>query len=179
MKKAFLFTLILLLSASISFSQDTTKVNTKKDSTESKSGSTFPVFTVQDFDGNNTQTDTIFEKGKPVFVSFWQFTCKPCVKELNAIHDVIEDWEEEIEFQIVIISIDDSKTLQSAKNIINLKGWEFDAYFDINQSSKDLMGFENPPLGVILNKEGEIVWRHASYTEGDEEEIFEELKKLQ
>jgi hypothetical protein len=59
------------------------------------------------------------------------------------------------------------------------KGWEFDFYLDVNQDFKKLMNVNIPPHSFIVNKYGEVVYQHISYSEGDEEEIYEELQKHQ
>ena len=36
----------------------------------------------------------------------------------------------------------------------------------------------NVPHTFLVNGEGEVVWTHNNYAEGDEEELYEELLKL-
>jgi hypothetical protein len=36
----------------------------------------------------------------------------------------------------------------------------------------------NPPHTFVLNGKGEIVWQHASYVEGDEEELIAVVRKV-
>ena len=40
------------------------------------------------------------------------------------------------------------------------------------------MGVNNVPHTFVYNGEGELVWSHNNYAEGDEEELYEELLKL-
>ena len=43
------------------------------------------AFNIQDLENN----------GNPMVISFWATWCKPCKKELNAIAEVYEDWQDE------------------------------------------------------------------------------------
>ena len=36
--------------------------------------------------------------GKPMIISYWSLACKPCIQELNAMNDALEEWREEADF---------------------------------------------------------------------------------
>ena len=40
------------------------------------------------------------------------------------------------------------------------------------------MNVNNVPHTFLINGKGEIVWQHNSYAEGDEDELFEMIKKI-
>jgi cytochrome c biogenesis protein CcmG/thiol:disulfide interchange protein DsbE len=40
------------------------------------------------------------------------------------------------------------------------------------------MNVNNVPHTFLVNGAGEIVWSHNSYAEGDEEKLFENVRKL-
>ena len=39
------------------------------------------------------------------------------------------------------------------------------------------MNVVNPPHTFVINAMGEIVYQHTAYAEGDEEELFEQVKQ--
>ena len=141
--------------------------------------SSIPDTELKTLDGVAVSSAEVIEDTVPVLLVFWATYCKPCIKELDAINDIIMDWEEEIEFRIICISVDDSRSALSVKPMVNSRGWEFEFYLDANQDFKRLMNVTAPPHSFIINRDGEVVYQHDTYTEGDEEETYEELKKWQ
>ena len=123
-------------------------------------------------------TSKITNDGKPIVISFWATWCKPCKKELDAISEVYEEWQKETGVKLIAISIDDSRS--SGKVVTDTKshGWEYEVYLDENQDFKRAMNVNNVPHTFIVNGKGEVVWQHNSYSEGDEEHLFEALKKI-
>ena len=74
--------------------------------------SSLPAQTLPDVGIENQSGETVSTKsligGKPMIISFWSTTCKPCIMELNAINEQLEEWREEADFEVVAISTDDT-----------------------------------------------------------------------
>ena len=146
---------------------------------QEKTYSTMPAnITIKNVDGQNVQTSVIQNDGKPIIISFWATWCKPCNKELNAIREVYEEWQEETGVKLVAISIDDARSASRVKPHVDGNDWPYEVYLDQNQDFKRAMNVVNVPHTFILNGEGEIVWQHTSYVDGSEEELIEEVRKL-
>lgn len=134
--------------------------------------------TLKSLDGQSVQSSVIQNDGKPIIISFWATWCKPCNKELNAIREVYEEWQEETGVKLVAISIDDARSASRVKPHVDGNDWSYEVYLDQNQDFKRAMNVVNVPHTFIINGEGEIVWQHTSYVDGSEEEIIEEVRKL-
>lgn len=137
-----------------------------------------PSVNVSTLKNQQINVQSIQEEGKPMIVSFWATWCKPCISELEALNESIADWEEEGDFQMVAISIDDARSMSRIKSVVNGKAWEFDVYSDANSELKRSMGVNNIPHTFILDAQGNIIWQHASYNIGDEEAYLEVLRGL-
>lgn len=133
---------------------------------------------VKTLDGKTVQTSTFNNDGKPYILSFWATWCKPCLRELNTIKEVYEDWQEETGVKIIAVSIDDARGASRVKPLVNGSGWEYEVYIDQNQDLKRAMNVVNVPHTFIINGNGEIVWQHTSFVEGSEEELIELVKKV-
>ncbi|MBR3959345.1 MAG: TlpA family protein disulfide reductase [Bacteroidales bacterium] len=134
--------------------------------------------TIKTLDGKTVETSVINNDGKPIIVSFWATWCKPCNRELNAIKEVYEEWQEETGVKLVAISIDDARSASKVKPHVDGNGWEYEVYLDQNQDFKRAMNVVNVPHTFLINGKGEIVWQHTSYVDGSEEELFELVKKI-
>ena len=138
---------------------------------------TLPSADVKTVDGKTVNSSKFENGGKPIIISFWATWCKPCVKELNAISENYPDWQKETGVKVIIISEDDARTSSRAVSEVKTRGWTFESYLDVNQDFKRAMNVNNCPHTFLLNNNGEIIWQHNSYTEGDEDKLFDILKK--
>jgi cytochrome c biogenesis protein CcmG, thiol:disulfide interchange protein DsbE len=124
-------------------------------------------------------TDVIVnENGGPILLCFWATWCKPCVKELSTYNELYPEWEEETDVKIILISIDNARSINRVAPFVNGNAWEFDVFIDTNSELKRAMNVVNVPHTFLLDKNGKIVWQHTSFLEGDEEKVYSELLKL-
>lgn len=137
-----------------------------------------PAADVIKLSGENVNTSTFNNDGKPMVISFWATWCKPCVKELNAYSDNYDDWVDETGVRIIAISIDDTRSSGRVAPYVNARGWQFDVFLDENGDFKRAMNVPNVPHTFLINGDGKIVWQHTSYVEGDEDELYEKLLEL-
>lgn len=136
-----------------------------------------PAVRLKDINGKEFRTDSLGFNG-PVVISFWATWCAPCKKELMAVHDVYEDWQAETGVNLVAVSIDDEKTKRDVITYVNGKAWDYTVLLDPNGDFKRSMGVNNVPHTFLIDKNGNIVYTHNNYAPGDEEKLFEEIKKL-
>jgi len=139
---------------------------------------TLPSVDIKSLEGKMINTDAFENDGKPIVISFWATWCKPCAKELNAISEVYDDWQEETGVKVIAISIDDARNAAKVAPFANGKDWPFEIYVDANSDLKRALNVNAIPHTFLLNADKEIVWQHTSYLDGDEEELYEEILKL-
>lgn len=131
----------------------------------------------------NTENKTVnmyndfTEKDKVYVFSFWATWCAPCINELEAISENYDDWQEELNFEVIAVSIDDARTQKRVKPMLNGRGWPYTVLLDTNQDLKRALNISNVPHVVVV-KNKKIVYVHNGYSEGSEEELFETLKSL-
>ena len=134
--------------------------------------------TLKALDGQSVQSSVIQNNGKPVIISFWATWCKPCNRELDAIKEVYEDWQEETGVKLVAVSIDDARSAARVRPWVDGKDWPYEVYLDQNKDFARAMNVVNVPHVFIINGDGEIVWQHTSYQDGGEEELIAKVKEL-
>lgn len=146
--------------------------------TAQKGSNKIPSVEVHKLDGSKFNTGSIENDGNPIIFNFWATWCAPCKRELNNITDLYDDWVEETGVKLVAISIDDTRNMAKVAPYVNGKGWDYDVYIDPNGDFKRAMGVNNVPHTFLVDGKGQIVWQHNSYSEGDEYELFDLVKKL-
>ncbi len=140
-------------------------------------GRTLPAVEIKTGTGERINTSTFDNDGKPMIIDFWATWCKPCIEELNAVNDVYADWQKETGVKMIIISVDDARTIQRVAPFVNARNWTYESYCDPNGDFKRELNVNMPPQTFVLNGKKEIVWQHVGFTPGDEEELYEAVKK--
>ncbi|MDE5924557.1 MAG: TlpA family protein disulfide reductase [Muribaculaceae bacterium] len=138
-----------------------------------------PSVTLKDINGNNIDTATLSNDGKPFVISFFATWCKPCLRELKAIHEVLPDWQDETGVRVVAVSIDEAQNEQKVKPLVEGKGWseDYQVLLDPANEFKRQMGVNDIPHVFVVDGNGNIVWNHQGYVDGGEEDILEAVIK--
>lgn len=141
---------------------------------------TLPKVEVADLNGSPVEIASILDDGVPVILSFWYTTCKPCLQELGAINDAFPDWQDEAEFKVVAVSTDDARSSSKVAPMVKGRGWsDFTFLLDVNGDLRRAMNVQTQPTVFVLDRDGNIVYTHIGYTPGNEEELFDQILKLQ
>jgi len=126
-------------------------------------------FTLNDLDNNQVSLQSLLGKG-PTYISFWATWCKPCVKEMEIVSGIYEEYRGR-GFQLVGINEDVGRSYSKVKSFVKSKGWEFPILLDNDEKVKrDYKAF-GMPYSVILDAEGNIVHTSYGFRPGDEAKL--------
>ena len=137
-----------------------------------------PQITLKDINGKAISVDTLSNGGKPFIIDFFATWCKPCNRELDAIAEVYEEWQEETGVKLFAVSIDRAQNTNKVKPLVDNHGWTYDVLLDPNSELRRTFGGELIPYVVICDGEGNVVYKHNGYTDGAENELIEKVREL-
>ncbi len=135
-----------------------------------------PDFTLKRMNGGEFILKEEIKKG-PVLLDFWATWCSPCKKALPKI-ELFHNTYADSGLQVVTISIDNPKSQSKIKPFVKGQKYSFDVLFDPNMDVRKLFGGTEIPLTVLIDSEGEIVFKHLGYKPGDEKKVEEEILKV-
>lgn len=137
-----------------------------------------PSVQVKDLSGKTVDTATLSNDGNPYLISFFATWCKPCKRELSAIAENYEDWQDETGVKMYIVSIDEAQNSQKVKPLVDAEGWPYEVLLDPNGDFYRSLGIQSVPHMLVLDGNGKIVESHSGYTDGSEHEIIEKIRSL-
>ncbi|MCC8071318.1 MAG: TlpA family protein disulfide reductase [Bacteroidales bacterium] len=138
-----------------------------------------PSVQLKTIDGQTIDTATLSNDGNPFVISFFATWCKPCNRELKAIHEMYADWQDETGMKVIAISIDEAQNINKVKPLVDAEGWEYEVLLDPNSDFKRALGIQMIPHLLIIDGNGNIAESRSGYTEGAEHHIIEKIRELQ
>jgi len=176
MIKKIVFTLVVVFVCTAMFAQTKADSTTKKVAV--KGNNELPNVDLKDVNGNTINIRSLADSGKITVISFWAIWCGPCIKELDNCKSLLPEWIEEFNIQYYAISIDDARTTVKVKPFAASRGWEYNILLDPNQELARVMNVTNPPMILIYDENGTLIYQHVGYTEGSEYDVEDQLKAL-
>ena len=138
-----------------------------------------PAVNVENAKGEVISTASLVDGKTPMIISFWSTTCKPCIRELDAINELMPDWLEEADFRVVAVYTDDARFSTKARSLVQGHGWvDFIDIYDKNQAFMRAMNVTLTPQVYVVDAAGKIVYSHTGYTPGSELELIKKIKEL-
>ncbi len=165
--RSIVLTLMMFFAVTLVQANDTTKQKQQ-----------LPSVMVKKMDGSPVNIQDYGKTGKIMIISFWATWCTPCIKELNNVLDLYDDWQKKYGLELVAVSMDDARTSSKVQPVANSLGWPYLILLDENKDLARAMNVNNPPQTVLIDQNGNIVYVHNGYTEGSEIELEEQIKKL-
>ncbi len=139
-------------------------------------GSAVPNFKVKNLQGKNVELSELLEQG-PVLIDFWATWCKPCKRELPYIEELFEEYGDQ-GLSVLTVSIDQTRSLSKVKSYIKTHKYEFEVLLDPNSRLLKKMKGSTVPYLLIVSPEGERLFVHSGYRDGDEKELAEQVESI-
>ena len=137
-----------------------------------------PSVQLKDLEGKTVNTAELSNNGKPFVISFFATWCKPCNRELKAIHEQYADWQEETGMKVIAVSIDQAQNINKVKPMGDGEGWEYEVLLDPNSEFRRAMGVQMIPHVFIIDGKGKIAESRSGYTDGAESHLIEKVREL-
>lgn len=137
-----------------------------------------PTATLKTLNGKTVRTDTLSNNGKPMIISFFATWCKPCNRELQAIHENYAAWQQETGVKLIAVSIDEAHNESKVKPMVDENGWDFEVLLDTNRNFMRAVGAKMIPYTLLVNGQGQVVEKHSGYTDGYEHTLIEKIRKM-
>jgi cytochrome c biogenesis protein CcmG/thiol:disulfide interchange protein DsbE len=118
-----------------------------------------------------TKTDSM------ILVCFWACTSDASIDELNAINANYEKWKSDLHFKLMAVSVDEGKNANRVRPTVNLNGWTFDVYTDINGDLQKALNSNNLPQSMIIKK-GKVLYLQSGYQRGSENYLLQKLREF-
>lgn len=173
MKKILILALIAGLSACINKNEDSSEesaVTTEAPSAQPASGIAFTRL-----DGQHVDLSSL--AGKVVVLNFWATWCPPCIREMPSLQSFYNQYQGSPEVEFLVIEVDNKPDL--AKSFVEKNNFTFPVYSPAGMIPEAFLG-QSIPTTVILNKKGEIAYRHegmSDFMAQDFLNLFEGIRK--
>ena len=135
-----------------------------------------PSVPLQNLDGDAVNAATLGTEGKPVIVSFFATWCKPCMRELAAIEQLYDDWQDETGVELVAVSIDKAQDADKVRSLVASHDWPYTVMLDSNSELARGVGVQAVPHVLVIDGAGNVVYSHSGYHDGAETELYETVK---
>lgn len=137
---------------------------------EASEGSGFPNFTLEDTEGNKISDEEAFADADIILIDFFTYYCKPCKKmwpHLDALNEEYGD----VGLKVVLFDEDDPEAIPLSRSYLKQKDYTFQVLFDSDGEIQSFYSVEKHPTTIILDADGNIIYKHEGYSKGDEDEF--------
>ena len=143
-------------------------------SIQGSAGTPVPKFELQN-DKKVFKTQNLV--GHWTLLSFWSFTCPPCLEEMPALSLLANSWSGP-SFEIMTINVDKGEDAEMAKNFLEEEQIAIPTLYDAQEILKKAFAVQEYPRHFLINPEGKIVWSATGAFRWNENKTRDQLLAL-
>ncbi len=132
-----------------------------------------PDFTLRSLTGDNLRLSEY--RGSVVLLGFWARWCGDCRQAMQALNEVHAKYERA---GLVTLGIDVDDTDEQAAAMARSLALNFPVLVDTYKTASSSFDLKSMPLLVLIDREGQIRYRHIGFERGHEIKITEHLRQL-
>jgi len=130
-------------------------------------------FTLKSRDGKNLRLAEM--KGQVIMLNFWASWCGPCRQEMPILEQLNNKYKK-LGFSVWGVNVDEDPAL--AEKLLKETGVTFPILLDSKSQVSELYGVDAMPTTVMIDRNGNVRFRHRSYKPGTEAEYEQQIKSL-
>jgi thiol-disulfide isomerase/thioredoxin len=131
--------------------------------------------TQSDSPARSLEQALMVERGKVVYIDFWASWCGPCVKSFPWMNKIQQQYKEQ-GFTVISINLDTDKT--KASQFLQDNTPSFAVIYDGKGTIAKHFSIKGMPTSMLINRDGEIKYRHSGFFTGKINEYEDEIKQL-
>lgn len=128
----------------------------------SANAATFPNVALKT-DGGTLKLDSL--RGKVVYVDYWASWCAPCRKSFPWMNEMQARYGDK---GLVVVAISVDTNAAAAKQFLAKTPANFIVAYDPESVTADALDLPGMPTSFLLDRKGEIVYRHVGFRKADE-----------
>ncbi len=136
---------------------------------------TLPSVNLIDAKGGSIQSKELLKENTNTLLFFFHVCCHPSIAAIADLNEIPEEDLEEMDVNIILISVDDSRNKNKVIPTLKSRGNKFDFYYDTNSELKRAMGVLDCPHYILYDKKQNKVFERAGYIEDFESILSEKL----
>ncbi len=137
------------------------------------SGGPAPDFTLKSADGRNIKLSE--RRGEVVMINFWASWCGPCRQEMPHLDRLYRQYRD-LGFTILGVNVEEDPN--QARRLLAEIPVSFPVLYDARNEVSRAYRVAAMPTTVILDRNGQIRFRHEGYLPGYEDEYQQQIRSL-
>jgi hypothetical protein len=117
------------------------------------------------------------QKDSLVLVCFWASWSEASIQELNAINANYQQWKTIASFKLMAICIDEGKSANKIRPLVNMNGWLFDVYSDFNGDLRKELSSNNLPQALIMKRD-RVLYQQSGFESGTENYLLQKMLSI-
>ncbi|HUC81217.1 MAG TPA: TlpA disulfide reductase family protein [Flavisolibacter sp.] len=149
------------------------KAEIKKEASAATQAMEDNAFSFRDEKGAVVSTEDL--KGKVVFINFWATWCPPCIAEMPSLNELYNQFRDDE--RIVFLFINEDENAGKAVDFLIKKGYAMPMVTRAGNVPSEVYS-GTLPTTVILNKEGNVVFKEEGLANYNSSHFINQLKAL-
>jgi cytochrome oxidase Cu insertion factor (SCO1/SenC/PrrC family) len=117
-------------------------------------------------------------EGHWTLISFWSYTCEPCLVELPGLNQLFQNWQGQ-PFEALTINVDQSTDdKEQARKYLVDNEITLPTIYDRDQKIKNIFQVDQYPRHFLVTPDLKIVWSATGAFSWNESKVRDQLSKL-
>jgi cytochrome c biogenesis protein CcmG/thiol:disulfide interchange protein DsbE len=135
-----------------------------------------PDFNLRSPEGKRLHLKSMLKNG-PVLLDFWATWCKPCIKAMPKLQEIHEGYKDQ-GLTVVGVNEDGPRGQSKVKPFLRARKLTFPIALDSDGGLMKRMRVTALPTTILVDRDGEIVYRRAGFTKGSEKDLIKAIEAL-